>query len=133
VKRSIVYEDLELLFERAGDSYQASVIRSPSGEAPEQVFDVPFSDDALENLVLRMQRSRGKVRGIDTLEPDRVKEFGGDLYEALFRDELRTCFRRSLDAMPRSLKLIMLRRGWRGGSGWWLARRGECWRVRLVS
>src|SRR5262249_6137502 len=84
--------------EQVGDSYRIRVIRSPSGETPEQPFNAPFSDILLENLVLALQRSHTRVRRIDRPETERVKKFGGDLYEALFQDDLKVCLSRSLDA-----------------------------------
>lgn len=96
--RKIIYEDLELLFEQDGPSYQARVIRSPTGETPEQPFEAPFEDLELENLVLSLQRTRGRARRIDAPDTERIKKFGGDLYEALFQGELKVCLRRSMDA-----------------------------------
>lgn len=74
MERFIAYDDLDILFEQTGDAFWMRVIQSPSGETPEL------------------------VRRIDRPETERVKKFGGDLYDALFHDDLKICLRRSLDA-----------------------------------
>jgi hypothetical protein len=97
IDRSIVYENLELLFEQADDSCRVNVVRSPSGETPEQLFHAPFEDVLLENLVRQLQQSHGGRRRIDRPVTERVQKFGADLYEALFHDDLGKCLRHSLD------------------------------------
>jgi hypothetical protein len=47
--------DIELKIERQGEQYSAKVLRSPAGEAS-GTFVLPFSDDRLEVLVLRLGR-----------------------------------------------------------------------------
>jgi hypothetical protein len=98
VESAIAYDDLDLLFERANDSYRIRVIQSPSGETPEQSFSAPFPDVSLEDVVLSLQRPHGRTEYIGGPETERVKTFGGDLYEALFRDDLGLCLSHSLDA-----------------------------------
>ena len=96
MERPAVYDDLDLLFEQVGGSYQVRVSQSPSGDTPRQSFRPPFSDVQLENLALTLQRHRGSGRRLAGPEIDLVKGAGGDLYEALFHDDLGACLHRSL-------------------------------------
>lgn len=96
MERLAVYDDLDLLFQQVGSSYQVSVSKSPSGDTPRQSFRSPFTDVHLENLALSLQRRRGHELPAAVPEIELVKGAGGDLYEALFHDDLRACLNRSL-------------------------------------
>jgi CHAT domain len=58
-------------------------------------FDLPFRGPDIENFVLRMSRGRG-TRRVETSETTRAKEFGGQLFDALFREEVRDVYRSCL-------------------------------------
>lgn len=96
MERLAVYDDLDLLFEQVEGSYQVRVSQSPSGDTPRQTFRSPFTDVHLENLVLTLQPRRGSERPAAGPEIELVKRAGGDLYEALFHDDLGACLHRSL-------------------------------------
>ena len=49
----IKYLDFELKIEREGKLYRARVLNSPTGKA-EALFELPFSDEKIENLVLKI-------------------------------------------------------------------------------
>ena len=93
----ITYDNFDLLFTHGVGSYQVRVTGAPSGEVPEQLFDIPFSEQELENFVLRLRGSKGRVRRFESPEVEQAKRRGGELFASLFRDRLETGLRRSLD------------------------------------
>ena len=48
----MIYQDFDLLIDRSGDKLRAQVLNSPAGQAMAE-FCLPFSDDKLENFLLR--------------------------------------------------------------------------------
>ena len=89
--------DLEVEATATPDSYQVSVVSSPTGEAS-GTMSFPFNPDALENVILKLGRTRSGVRAIGSPTQQLAKQFGSTLYDALFAGEVGICFRRSLDA-----------------------------------
>lgn len=94
------YYDFELKIEREGQRYRARVIRSPAGEAS-NTFALPFSEDQLELLILKLGRLRRSTRRIHSTEMAAAREFGGKLFEAAFGGEVRVCLRSGLDNVYR--------------------------------
>ena len=94
------YADFELKIERRPDGYAARVLRSPMGEAS-TTFTLPFSEDRLELLVVRLSHARRSTRRIVTEETDAARELGGKLFEAIFTGEVRAALRGSLDEAAR--------------------------------
>jgi TPR repeat protein len=92
----LTYLEFELEMQRAGDRYVARIIHSPAGEAT-QVFSLPFSQDKLENLVLKLGSGPRSTRTIHSPEMEAAKELGGKLFDAVFAGDLRACFKSSLD------------------------------------
>ncbi|MFQ5813926.1 MAG: CHAT domain-containing protein [Anaerolineae bacterium] len=90
------YLDFEIRLEKREQRYVVSVIRSPAGEA-EGEFVLPFPDLELENLLLKIGRTRRGVRRIGSPEEQAARAFGGKLFEAVFKGDVRGCFRSSLD------------------------------------
>ena len=91
------YADFNLRIGREGEHYTARVLDSPAGEAS-TTFELPFTEDRLELLVMRLGRTRSGARsGGASSEIGAAREFGGKLFEAVFSNEVYTCFRRSLD------------------------------------
>ncbi len=91
------YFDFELKIERKGDQYAARVIGSPRGEAS-NIFTLPFSEDRLELLVLKMGRDLHiSTRRIHSMEMEAARELGGKLFEAVFGGEVLACLRSSLE------------------------------------
>ncbi len=70
--------------------YQVS-IEGEEGEANGQ-FDLPFDGRDIENFVLRMSRGRG-TRRVETSDSRRAKEFGRELFTAVFQGEVRDVYR----------------------------------------
>jgi tetratricopeptide (TPR) repeat protein len=91
------YRDFDLLIEPdPGGSYRARVLRSPAGESTPAQFTLPFSPVELENFVLKVGRGRRRTRGPGRPESAPLKDFGGKLFNAVFRDEVRDTLQRSL-------------------------------------
>ncbi|HEX3514336.1 MAG TPA: tetratricopeptide repeat protein [Trebonia sp.] len=89
--------DLDLLIDRDGDRYRARVLRSPAGDGQAVTFTQPFSDLELENFLLKMGRSRGRTRRIESTSVTAAKQFGGRLFSAVFTGQVGECLRRSVD------------------------------------
>jgi len=96
----MVYLDLDLLIQRAGESYRAQVLNSPAGQATAN-FSLPFSELEIENLLLRVGRPQRVTRRIDSPEVEAAKLFGERLFTAVFEDDVRACLRSSLDEARR--------------------------------
>jgi hypothetical protein len=99
VVRELTYLDFDVLLERVGKSrrkYRARVVNAPAGQTLPVVFTLPVTRLELENLVLRIGRPRRVVRRVDAPETAAIKAFGGQLYRALFRDDLEVNLLRSL-------------------------------------
>lgn len=89
--------DLDVLFTRAGDDYQAQVVRSPAGEGQVVRFPRPFSDLELENLILKIGRFTGRTRRIEAPPVIAAKEAGARLFNGVFAGAVGECLRRSHD------------------------------------
>lgn len=99
---SLTYVDFDLRIQREGSTYTVRVLDSPAGEAA-STFVLPFSEDRIENLILKIgRRLGGGVRRIHSDEMDAARELGGSLFEALFTGGVRDCFTRSLDEVTRA-------------------------------
>jgi tetratricopeptide (TPR) repeat protein len=85
---TLQYLDFELMIEREGQQFQATVVRSPVGEAS-HIFDLPFSDLEVENFVLRLGATRRGIRRISSPEMQHARQFGSRLFEAVFRGDVR--------------------------------------------
>ena len=96
VAQELTYQDFDMLLERADqDAYHVRVVNAPTGPAPPVTFTRPFSELELENFVLKIGRPRRVVRRVDAPETAAIKSFGGQLYRALFHDELELNLLRS--------------------------------------
>lgn len=89
--------DLEVEATATPGVYQVSVLSSPQGEAS-ALMTFPFGSLELENVILKLGRTRSGVRAVGSPTETQAKDFGARLYDALFGGEVGTCFRRSLDA-----------------------------------
>ena len=97
MKGQFTYQDFDLLIQPDPiDGYRARVLRSPSGETAPVQFTLPFSPVELENFVLKLGRRRRRTRGPGRPESAPLKAFGGKLYSAVFQEELRETWQRSL-------------------------------------
>jgi tetratricopeptide (TPR) repeat protein len=97
----MVYEDFDLLIDRSGESLRAQVLNSPAGQASAE-FRLPFSDDKLENYLLRLGRpTRRGTRRVESQEMNTAKAFGAALFDAVFSGDVKACFRSSIDEVRR--------------------------------
>jgi hypothetical protein len=97
LEERFTYQDFDLLIEaRSPGSYQARVLRSPAGESGPALFTLPFSSLELENFLLKVSGGRQRTRGPGRPESAPLKEFGGKLYDAVFKGELREVLQRSI-------------------------------------
>ena len=96
----MVYQDFDLLIDRTEGGFRAQVLNSPAGQATSE-FRLPFSEDKLENFLLRLGRTRRTVRRVDSPEMNTAKTFGASLFNAVFSGDVRACFRSSLDEVRR--------------------------------
>ena len=93
----IDYLDFDLSIERVGDQdYRARVLESPGGQAAKE-FKLPFSDLELENFVLKVGRAHRGTRRLESPEMELAKTFGGNLFRAVFSNEVYSCLRSSLE------------------------------------
>src|SRR5687767_740449 len=96
----MVYHDFDLLIDRSGEGLRAQVLNSPAGQASAE-FRLPFSDDKLENYLLRLGRTRRATRRVESQEMNTAKAFGAALFDAVFTGDVKACFRSSLDEVRR--------------------------------
>jgi hypothetical protein len=102
------YLNFDLELGPRGEGYIARVRASPVGEA-RGTFTLPFTPEGLENVVLRLGRSRTTVRRIASRQDELVKGFGSSLYDAVFAGEVGTSLRRSIDEAARQGKGLRIR------------------------
>jgi hypothetical protein len=101
----IGYLDFDLSIEAVESGYRARVLNSPTGQA-ENEFTLPYNELELENFILRIGRTRRGVRKLNSLEIQAARKFGGDLFEAVINEELRSQLRASLnEAQNRNMGL----------------------------
>ena len=90
--------DFDVAIEPLSEGYRTRVVASPCGEAHAD-FTLPFSDENLEILVLKVVgsigRIRRKVRRIESQERGLLETFGGQLFQAAFSGTVRDCLGRS--------------------------------------
>ena len=97
----MIYQDFDLLIDRNGDKLRAQVLNSPAGQASAE-FCLPFSDDKLENFLLRLgPDARGRRRRVESQEMNTAKTFGAALFDAVFSGDVKACFRSSIDEARR--------------------------------
>ena len=95
------YSDFDLLIESVGDGgYRARVLDSPVGSAAGS-FALPFSDLELENFMLKVGRPRRGTRRLESPEMEAARQFGTQLFDSVFQDDLKLSLRRSLDEVER--------------------------------
>ena len=90
--------DFDVAIEPLADGYRARVVASPAGEAHAD-FALPFTDTDVENFVLKVGMSIGRVRRqarrIQSDERRLLEEFGDRLFQAAFCGPVRDCLRLS--------------------------------------
>jgi hypothetical protein len=89
------YLNFDLMVTRAAGRFRADVV-SPAGRAA-SVFDAPFSSLELENLRLKIQRTKTPVRGQTASADDTARVFGERLFTTVFSGEVQRRLRSSLE------------------------------------
>ncbi|HEY0556635.1 MAG TPA: CHAT domain-containing protein, partial [Thermoanaerobaculia bacterium] len=90
------YFNFDLLIEQASDdSLVARVLESPTGQA-RSTFRSPFNPIELENLILKIGRSRRGNRSFDNIPTRAAKELGGRLFGSVFASEVGACLQSSI-------------------------------------
>ncbi|RZI80221.1 MAG: CHAT domain-containing protein [Rubrivivax sp.] len=83
------YLDFDLQITKEGDQYMAEVRNSPAGPSRKCLLHWPFGFDSHEKLLLELQvavlKSRGYRGGPLTTEEAVLRDFGRDVYSAVFR------------------------------------------------
>jgi CheY-like chemotaxis protein len=92
----IAYLDFDLSIQRAENGYRAQVVKSPDGETSPLDFTLPFSQLERDNYLLRLGPPRRGTRRLNSPEWEVAKTFGGELFNAVFRNELLSCLSVSL-------------------------------------
>jgi hypothetical protein len=106
--RYLDYVDFDVQFRKHGDGYRAEIIEAPGGRA-QHAFDSPFQEHELENYVLKMKLCRSGMRKADSPENRAAREFGQKLFDTVFRGELETAFRESVEAARKRGKGLRVR------------------------
>lgn len=102
------YVDFDLHIERSDDKYRARVLNSPSGPASSE-FSLPFTDDKLENFILRISQGRRRVRKLNPVDVDVSREFGTALFQAVFDGDIGGCLSQSIAAINPDTQSLRLR------------------------
>ena len=92
------YLDFDLQLEATSDDdhFRARLLASPAGQA-ESYFILPFDEKDLYIFVLSVGQTRLGVRKLDSEQMRLATELGSKLYNALFQNQIQSCFLRSLD------------------------------------
>lgn len=107
------YENFDLLIEPTAGGYRARVLTSPAGQA-DQLMTLPFDPQKLPN---QLSLVGGAIRNLAVVpEADEVsmppldpKDFGDQLFTALFAGDLGVCLRRSLDSVRQQAAGLRIR------------------------
>jgi hypothetical protein len=96
---AVSYLDFDLLIERSGQRYRATVLNSPAGQATHE-FRLPFNEQELQVFVLQLglgARRNVPVLAFHSPEMTSVKSFGRKLFNAVFDGDVHSCLQRSQD------------------------------------
>lgn len=104
-------KDFDLLIERFGESWRAKVISSPFGEATHQ-FKFPFPIGDLQSISTHVRGEAREIEGINKLPRGAVtavEQFGAELFNTVFDQEVGNAFRFSVEAAKRESFELRLR------------------------
>jgi len=104
----ISYLDFDLLIDRVGKKYKGRVINSPAGQAAVE-FDAPFSAGELGVFWSKFEDSRQKKEASPAGCKTTLKKFGGQLFAAVFADQVQSSFSASLNEVSREGAGLRLR------------------------
>jgi hypothetical protein len=105
------YLDLDLEIREGGPRGYSVAVRSPAGEAQEEMrfpFDERQLRDKLKDLEIALLRSGGTRRRLSS-EEQTVQNFGRSLFEAVLVGKVGTCYYRSMDQAQQQGKGLRLK------------------------
>ena len=95
---SRVYDNFDVLIEGVdGGRFRVRVTRSAVGDTTVLLSSLPFSDVELENVLLKLDPGRAGTRRISDPYSQASVELGSGLFDAVFRDDVREAWSRSVD------------------------------------
>ncbi len=103
----LTYLTMDLLIEPHSENFRARVVDSPAGQARAN-FVSPFQPEELNSFLARVGK-RAPITGTGMKADELVKHFGGRLFDAVFHDEVVTCYRRSRDKADDAKKGLRVR------------------------
>ena len=106
------YLNFDLLIEPAPQGFHARVVNSPAGEA-DLLFTPPFTGVQLESFYSAIQEavSAGEPEraGSRTPQIQTVKQYGAELFETVFREDVRVCLFNSIAEAGRQDRGLRIR------------------------
>jgi len=93
------YRDFDLKIIRLADGNYRAEARAPDGASAAVEFANPFAQYELENFILKIGHMRTGTRSRGSPQMRAAEEFGGKLFESVFRGEVRDCFTASLNQL----------------------------------
>ena len=91
------YLDFDLRFTRSEGGFRAEILKAPGGSG-QRSFQLPWGEHELENYLLKIGQRRSGMRKADSPENRAAREFGHKLFESVFQGELKSAFRKSIEA-----------------------------------
>ena len=104
------YEALRIRLQPAGDGTYQVLASGPLGDVSGS-FELPFKGPELENYILRISRPRRGVRKHGSPEMSAAQTLGTELFNALFRENLRDLYHTAsaeADASGKGLRITLL-------------------------
>jgi hypothetical protein len=104
------YEALRIRLQPAGDGNYQVLASGPFGDVSGS-FELPFKGVELENFILRISRPRRGVRKLGSPEMTSAQTLGTELFNALFRENLRDLYHTAsadADASGKGLRITLL-------------------------
>ncbi len=98
--QALEFLDFDLVIESNGDGYGARVLNSPAGQASHS-FRFPVDDWELETFLVWLAGAHYRTRRVESKEMRAAKQLGARLFQAVFAEEVRACWQRSLDECTR--------------------------------
>jgi hypothetical protein len=106
--KELEYDEFEVLLERSGDGYTSRVVDSPTGPVPALPFVPPEPLGGLPALRLAVRGEVDTATGATT-PPTTPKQFGSDLFRALFNDKALAILRTSQYVSAKNQRGLRLR------------------------
>jgi len=106
----VEYEALRIRLQPAGEGTYQVIASGPLGDVTGS-FELPFHGPELENFILRIGRPRRGVRKLGSPEMTAAQTLGTELFNALFRENLRDLYHTAsadADASGKGLRITLL-------------------------